>query len=114
MMFDLDHELWNVMRKNPFQLNYLVMILPVYPNLFHCLRSTTMKFDVVKEVHIHLNSDTDKTQVVKETIVEVEDDSFNQEVSLECSCSRLLSIIELWIGLFKVCCLVTRDSSNDV
>jgi hypothetical protein len=36
-----------------------------------------MKFDVVKEVHIHLNSDTDKTQVVKETIVEVEDDSFN-------------------------------------
>ena len=52
-------------------------------NLIHNLNTTTMKFDVVKEVHIHLNSDTDKTQVVKETIVEVEDDSFNQEVSLE-------------------------------
>lgn len=54
-------------------------------NLIHNLNTTNMKFDAVKEVHIHINSDTDKTQVVKETNVatEVEDDSLNQEVSLE-------------------------------
>ena len=54
-------------------------------NLIHNLNTTNTKFDVVKEVHIHLNSDTDKTQFVKETNVEaeVEDDSFNQEVSSE-------------------------------
>ena len=52
-------------------------------NLIGNFNTTTMKFDAVKELHIHFNSDTDKTQVVKETIVEVEDDSFNQEVSLE-------------------------------
>ena len=54
-------------------------------NLIGNFNTTTMKFDAVKELHIHFNSDTDKTQVVKETNVEaeVEDDSFNQEVSLE-------------------------------
>ena len=54
-------------------------------NLIHNLNTTTMKFAAVKTVNVYVNSNTDKTQVVKETNVdaEVEDDSFNQEVSLE-------------------------------
>jgi hypothetical protein len=54
-------------------------------NLIHNLNTTTMKFAAVKTLNVYVNSNTDKTQVVKETNVdaEVEDDSFNQEVSLE-------------------------------
>jgi hypothetical protein len=52
-------------------------------NLIQNLNATTIKINTVEKVCIHVNSDTNKTQVVKETNVEVEDDSFNQEVSLE-------------------------------